>query len=135
MSIEFDAVLVVGVRYDEVVTTRTDVKDVTKYDPDTGEPYKRTVSTEVSLVCGVPKGDPDAYLENDLKLEIVVPGYNGDKDDAIVGVTIATVAQDVPYEQVAFTRLAAARDAVDRTLRAHGYTGPEPKPYVLLCAG
>lgn len=136
MGVDYSAVLIVGVRYDVVVTTRTDTKEVTKYNPDTGAPYQKLVSEEVTLVCGVFKDDPRAHIENDLKLDIVIPGYGGGREDAIVGVRVATVDEgDSPYAQVGLIRLAAARDAVDRTLRAHGYTGPVPEPYVILLAG
>lgn len=135
MSISYNAVLVVGVRYDEVVTTRTDTKEVTKYNPDTGAPYQHTISEEIGLVCGVPQDDPDDYLERTLKLEVVVPGYDGEREDAVVGVTVVEVDQEVSIADVSLARLDKVKIAVDRTLRHHGYTGPAPKTYVLLQAG
>lgn len=157
MSTEFQAVLVVGVPYDRVVKRTTVAKKVIKYNPDTGAKYETDVSEEVVKICGK-KVDPDAEENQDtfdfdaegngveyefallkkFKLAVVTAGYeNDDEANKIIGVTVSTVEQgENPLSKVTLVKLAAARDAVDHTLREGlGYEGPAPEPYLILTAG
>jgi len=132
VSVDFEAILFVGVPVGEVITTRTDTKEVQKFHPDTGEKYVKLEQTTVSLVCGREQADPYGYLEDGLKLDTLDPGYYHNPNATLVGVEVATADQEDPAAVVLLTSVAAARDAVDRTLRAHGYTGPAPTLYVVL---
>lgn len=50
MSVSFDAILVVGVKLKDVFTVKNETNEVTKYDPDTGQPYFAT-KTKTVLHC------------------------------------------------------------------------------------
>jgi hypothetical protein len=54
MSISYSASVVVGVRMDELFSVEEIVTYVTKYNPDTGTPYKHPVVEKIDLLCGKP---------------------------------------------------------------------------------
>lgn len=135
MGVLFQSKFLVGVPWDAVVKRQAMTVPVTKYNPDTGVPYMKDVTTHTTQALGRKFAGADSatdehveqYLLHTLKLDVEDAGYSGDKDRRrFVGVVLTTVADRDTVADVPLTKLAAAVDAVAHTLKAHGYDGPNP---------
>lgn len=138
MSLSYSAELVVGVPYADVVTLTTETADAVRYNEVTGEKYTKPIRVEVVRFCGktmkeLGATDVTTFVENKLKLNFYAAGYDNAEYD-VIGVRVKEADRETPLQKVALTKIVSARDAVDRTLRAHGYTGGEPQVFLILSA-
>lgn len=113
------AQLVVGVKYKDLISVESKSTDVTKYNPDTGRPYQKTINTNVIKVAGRETDHPtDVAAIQEMKLEVF--GTKPDRSDWIIGLVVHEA--HVASVQVSDLELEITKRRLRNTLEAYGYT-------------